>query len=232
MKQNTKKDFSIIELFIIIITCSFILAFVIHVEISKNRNEINNLILNIKSYKNAINDFDKKYGFLPGDLKKTQVFDLSVNNTDGNENGLIEDENQKTGDYYSNVYLNGEVLNFWLHLYKSGFVNKTSKIFPYIDFLRSGIIVFTDGENNYFHLSVSGVDKDNRIKAKNNLTPNQAYIIDRKIDDGLPIDGNVFIIGGSFLNPQNMKIAYKNCATEYEYLTVFKKKLCQIVIKL
>lgn len=233
MTENTKGNFSITELLIIILVCSFSLALVVDIEISKNRNDINHLISNIQSYKTATYEFDRKYGFLPGDLKKTQIFELSVNNTDGNENGLIEDSQQQSGNnYYNDIYLNGEILNFWLHLYKSGFIEKTDKIFPYVDSLKSGILVFTDGENNYFHFGISGIYKDNKIKTQNNLTPNQAYTIDKKIDDGLPIEGNVFITSGNFLNAKYMKRANKKCSTEYEYLTVFNKKLCQIVIKL
>ncbi|MDD2839761.1 MAG: hypothetical protein PHY80_01345 [Rickettsiales bacterium] len=233
MKKNTKKDFSITELFIIVIVFGLILGFVIHIEMFRNRDEINHLISDIQSYRTSISNFDRKYGFLPGDLKKTQIFDLSVNNTDGNENGLIEDKEQQVHNYKENIRLNAEILNFWLHLYKSGFMTKkTDKIFPYIKFLNSGILVFTDGDSNFFHICINGINKNNEIETKNNLTPYQAYIIDRKIDDGLPLDGNVFITNGNFLNIENMRKAYKNCATEFEYLTVFKKKLCQLVIKL
>ncbi len=233
MKNDVKKDFSITELFIIVIIFGLVLGFVIHVEMNKNRDEINYLISDIQSYRTSINNFKRKYGFLPGDLKKTQIFDLSVSNTDGNENGLIEDKEQQLRNYNKNIHLDAEVLNFWLHLYKSGFmVKKTKKIFPYIKFLNSGILIFTDGNDNFFHLGVSGINKNNEIETKNNLTPYQAYIIDKKIDDSLPLDGNVFIINGKILNAENIKKAYKDCATESEYLTVFKKKLCQIVIKL
>lgn len=233
MKKKIKRDFSITELFIIIIVLGLILGFVIRIEMFRHRDEINHLISDIQSYRISINNFDRKYGFLPGDLKKTEVFDLSVNNTDGNENGLIEDKEQQSGNYKDDIYLNAEILNFWLHLYKSGFMTKkTNKIFPYIKFLNSGILVFTDGDSNYFHIGINGIDRENKIETKNNLTPYQAYVIDKKIDDGLPLDGNVFITNGKFLNAENMRKAYKNCATEFEYLTVFKKKLCQLIIKL
>jgi len=233
MKEKLKKDFSIVELLTIVIVVGLILGFVIHIEMFRKRNEINHLISDIQSYRTSVKNFDRKYGFLPGDLKKTQVFDLSVNNTDGNENGLIEDKGQQSGNFKDDIYMNAEVLNFWLHLYKSGFmVKKTNRVFPYIKFLDSGILVFTDEDSNYFNISIRGINKENKIETKNNLTPYQAYIIDKKIDDGLPIDGNVFITNGKFLNIENMRKAYKDCATESEYLTVFKKKLCQLVIKL
>lgn len=229
MKKN--KDFSITELFMLICIFSFVLFFAIHIEMQKKHGQINHLIADIQKYKTAINEFNRKYGFLPGDLKKTEVFNLSVHNTDGNENGLIEDANQIKGDYTKNIQGNGEILNFWLHLYKSKFIPKQKNIFPYIDFLNSGILVFTDGKDNYFNLSIDSIDQNLNIKTKYNLMPYHAYLIDKKIDDSLPIDGDVFIMKGRTLNINNMRKSYKDCATDYEYLTIYKKKLCQLAIK-
>jgi hypothetical protein len=227
-----KDDFSIIELFIMAIFFSFVVSFFVKIEMTKTRSDINGLIYDIQSYRNSIINFDIKYGFLPGDLKKTQIFDLSINNTDGNENGLIEDKEQQSGNYSGNVHLDGEVLNFWLHLYRSGFLKIKGNIFPYIDFLESGILVFTDGNSNFLHLSVDGINQNSEIATKNNLTPYQAYIIDKKIDDSLPVSGNVVVISGNVINTKNIKKISKNCSTEFEYLTVFKNKMCQIIIKL
>ena len=49
----------------------------------KKHGQISHLIADIQKYKTAINEFNRKYGFLPGDLKKTEVFNLSIHNTDG-----------------------------------------------------------------------------------------------------------------------------------------------------
>ena len=214
------------------VVLSFALSFVVHIETSKNHEKINNLIVDIQKYRTSIKEFNRKYGFLPGDLKKTQIFDLSKKNTDGNENGLIEDLNQQQGIYYRNIQANGELVNFWLHLYNSGFLEKKSKIFPYVKFLNSGILLFTNGEENFFHLGVIGINEINEIETNYNLTPYHAYMIDKKIDDSLPIDGDVFISWGKKINLDNIRKSYKNCATDFEYLSVFKRKVCQLVIKL
>lgn len=230
MKKSS--GYTIIEISIILIILSIILSFTNNIKISGQNNNLKKAIIQINDYSIAINNFKRKYGFLPGDLKKTQVFDLSLNNTDGNENSLIEDKNQQKGIYNKNIKMDGEMTNFWLHLYKSGFVEQNSKIFPYSDFLKTGFLVFSHDDKNYYHLAVEGIDIDKSIKTTNNLDPNQAYLLDRKFDDGLPFSGNVFASGGTKINSQQPEKPDEHCATQYEYLTVYRQKLCQLVMEL
>jgi len=224
--------YTIIEISIVVIILSVILSLITNIKITQQNEQLKKIIAEIEQYNSEIRNFKIKYGFLPGDLKKTQIFNLSVNNTDGNENSLIEDKNQQDGIYDRNLKMDGEIPNFWLHLYKSGFSASSKKIFPYSDFLKTSFLVFSYDRRNYYHLAVSGINFDKSIKTKDNLDPNQAYLIDKKFDDGLPFSGNVFAFGGNTINMSNIKAPTKNCATEYEYLTVYRKKLCQLVMEI
>ena len=229
-----KRGYTIVEITIIIIVLSIILSLTINIRTVQNVNNIKKTIDDIQEYTSAIKTFKRKYGFLPGDVKKTQIFELSTNNTDGNENGLIEDKNQQNNIYEKNIKMDGEIANFWLHLYKSGLVKEDKNIFPYIDFLKTGILVFSNENKNYYHLGINGINENKEIETINSLTPYYAYLIDRKLDDGIPFSGKIQAVGDSKIKASNeiMQRPSKNCATEFEYLTVFKTKLCQLIIEI
>ena len=97
MKKNY--GYTIVEITIIVIVLSIILSLTTNIKISQNINNVKKTISDIQDYTTAIKTFKRKYGFLPGDIKKTQIFELSTNNTDGNKNGLIEDKNQQNNIY-------------------------------------------------------------------------------------------------------------------------------------
>ena len=231
-KTSSDNAYTLIEVAFVVIVLSVILGLVVNIKANNVENHIKRAVSELQEYKSSIVGFKRKYGFLPGDLTKTQIFSLSLNNTDGNQNGLIEDKNQLNGVYDKNLKMDGEIANFWLHLYRSGFLKKTKSIFPYVPFLKTGILVFSNGERNFYHLAISGVNINKDIKTINNLTPYEAYLIDKKLDDGLPFSGNVFAYGGNTINNLKLKSPNPKCATDFEYLTVYRKKLCQLVYEI
>ena len=232
--MTKEHGYTIVEITIIVIILSIILSFAVNVRILKNTSNIKKAISDIQEYTNAIKTFKRKYGFLPGDIKKTQIFELSTNDTDGNENGLIEDQNQQNKIYERNIKIDGEIANFWLHLYKSGFIKENKNIFPYIDFLKTGILVFSNNNKNYYHISVNGINEDKEIETINNLTPYNSYLIDKKLDDEMPFSGKIQAVGGNRIKASNKDMQHpsKKCATEFEYLTVFKEKSCQLIMEI
>ena len=62
----------------------------------------------------------------------------------------------------------------------------------------NSFIALSDGSTNYFVLSgikeILGTPTGVGFFATNNLTPQDAYNIDKKIDDGLPATGKVFAL--------------------------------------
>jgi hypothetical protein len=224
-------SYGLTDILLFVIFISFILSITLNIKMSINETNINKLIFDLNDYTNSIKNFKIKYGFLPGDLKKTQILDLSKNNSDGNGNDLIEDRNQIAKIYNKSLEFNGEVYNFWIHLYNSRFLkNNDRELYQQIGFLNTGIIVFTHNDKNYFNLSVQEAKRGKKIKLINNFTPYNAYLIDRKFDDELPFSGNVLAYGGDYINDNN--IVNKHCADEQEYLTFFKEKFCQLIMKL
>lgn len=224
--------FTIIEISLIIIVLSIILSFTINIRITRNNNNIKKAVSEIEACTSAIKAFKRKFGYMPGDLRKTQIFNLSVKDTDGNENGIIEDRNQTRGVYNKNLKIDGEIGNFWLHMYNSQFLDNDGHIFPYIDTFKSGMLVFSDGKKNYYHLAVNGIDSNMEIETVNNLTPYRAYLLDKKLDDGLPFSGKIRVIGGNKINISHQIKPSKDCAVEHEYLTAFKKNLCQLIVEI
>lgn len=229
------KDFenlTFMEVLFIIIIISVMLSCFVNVTVNREKYNIKLLSMELQKYNAAVRNFQIKYGFLPGDLKKTQIFELSVNNTDGNENDLIDDKNQQNNIFDKNIKMDGELVNFWLHLYNAKMLNNDAKVLPYIDFLDSSIIVFNDMNKNYYHLSIKGVLPSREIETFDNFTPNQAFLLDEKIDNGLADSGKLIAHGGNRININSKNQVNKKCAVDDEYLTAHKKKLCQLIYEM
>ncbi len=227
-----RNGYTIIEITIIVIALSIFLGIFVNANFKRESNEIKKVVSDIQDYTVSIGEFKRKYGFLPGDIKKTQIFSLSETNTDGNENNIIEDLNQQVGISNQNLRLDGEIGNFWLHLYKSDFTPGNNNIYPFLEYFNSGILVFSKNNQNYFHIGIAGTNKDNEIELINILTPNQAYQIDKKMDDGLPYSGRILVYGGKYLNAFDKNNVDRKCATANEYLTIYEEQLCQLIIEL
>ena len=226
------KGITLIEIYSIIIFMAVIMSFFAQININKERYNIQQLLYNLQKYNTAIKSFHIKYGDLPGDLRKTQILGLSVNNTDGNENNLIDDKNQQNNILDKNLKADGEIINFWLHLYNSKILNGNIKVLPYVDFLKTSIIIFSNENKNYYHLSIKGIDNKKEIQTINNFTPNQAYLIDKKLDDGLPFSGKILASGGNKINKKLLQNVDRKCAVNNEYLTANKENLCQLIYEL
>lgn len=230
MKNN--KGLTLIEISFIVIVISIMLSFFITIVVNRDKNNIKSLAKDLYQYNLAIKNFQIKYGFLPGDLKKTDILYLSVNNTDGNENNLIDDKNQQNNIFDKNIKMDGELVNFWLHLYNAKMLNNDAKVLPYVNFAKSSIVVFNDMEKNYYNLSIKAVMPSGEIETFNNFTPYQAYLLDRKIDDSLANSGKIIASGGNRININSKNEVHKKCAVDDEYLTAHKKKLCQLIYEI
>ena len=162
--MKIKNGYTIVELTIIVIVLSIFLGLFVNINIKKDSSELKKVISNINSYNISIGNFKKKYGFLPGDIKKTQVFNLSKTNTDGNENNLIEDLNQQVGINNQNLRMDAEISNFWLHLYRSGIISREKTLYPFLKYFNSGILVFSKNNKNYFHIGINNMNNNNEIE--------------------------------------------------------------------
>jgi hypothetical protein len=227
------KKFTLFHLFLIIIATGIILEIIVGSNNLIRNSNVKKIIIDINKYNNAIKNFKRKYGQLPGDIRKTKILGLSETNTDGNENGLIEDSKG------SIKKADGEITKFWLHLSNSEFLqekfdgkdNSEAKVgttFPKIT-NSVGITVFSFDKDNYLQIGVIGANDSNIEMTNQALSPGDAFFIDKKLDDGLPDSGDIRAVGGeNFVNGIND--VDKNCATKREYLIKSEKPACQLRI--
>ncbi len=244
LKQAPKK--SLIETAIALVAITFLVLAIFLTSQFFNKAKQRAFIVQVQQYNRAVEEFSVLYHGLPGDLKKTQDYRLSAQNTDGNGDNLITDKNRQIEQ------ANGEIKNFWHHLASSNLLNqgfgnknanqsnfqktkstfKTSSkigVFPLSKLGNEvGIAAFAVGGKNYFQAGV-GLVLENKIIAKDeSLTASEAFNVDYKIDDGDPSRGLVVAVGGQSLNQSpNPKCAAKN-----SYNNQNSSASCQIRIEI
>lgn len=162
--------------------------------------------MQIKKYDAALNSFTEKYHALPGDIQGTITYGITKLNTDGNGDNVITDRNDEI------LMANGEITNFWMHLSKSKMLDenydgkegseaKTDSTFPASKLgEKIGIIVFGDAGKIFYQIGFDFADA-NRLHTKNrSLKTDEAFLFDKKFDDGNPQKGRVIAAGGESLN--------------------------------
>jgi hypothetical protein len=227
MKDSLLAKFIILFIIIIIIISSYLINVLI------NNNDTKKLIMQIKKINIAINSFSEKYHALPGDVNNTINFGLSNYNTDGNGDNFITDI------YKGNIRADGEIVNFWMHLSNSRIINekydgleyemaRTGSTFPKSPISNNGIIAFSDNEKNYLQIGYFYSDKYRIFTSNNTLKAKEAYLYDKKIDDGKPENGSIVVAGGDSLNYLKNSLCYRNG----EYDLNNSKPSCQVRIEI
>ena len=218
-------------LVIILIAISLIISITIKNLFYSNQSKA--LIMQIKKINLAIDEFTQKYHALPGDINNTIKFGLSAYNTDGNQDNNIKDSNGNI------IMANSEIVYFWHHLSNSKILlekydgnenemAKTKYTFPESKIGNAGIIAFSDKNKTYIQIGYSH-SNGYRIFTKNEtLTPNEAFLVDKKIDDQNPNKGLIFVAGGDSLNFLQNSI----CALNDSYNINVSKPSCQLIIEL
>lgn len=172
-------------------------------------------ISQIEKYNTAANTFRGKYGYLPGDIKDPDAssFGFQARGTlagQGDGNGILQGNNAGTLSSLEETV--GENVMFWVDLSTAGVIDGNfntahsstysggalSQYFPNAK-IRTGdyITVLNNpytGQNAFCLESLSGMDSYwVNWGGWNNfgLTVQEAFMIDKKIDDGLPTTGNV-----------------------------------------
>jgi prepilin-type N-terminal cleavage/methylation domain-containing protein len=161
-------------------------------------------------------DFSKAHAFgvdSPNGNGSANVADTGNTDDDGNGNGTLEDGAGVTLD------MDGEIANFWVHLSNTGLVKgsyvqtagcsaattncvaRAGTNFPSVPVGVGVVAVSSSGKLNYVVGVGSGNldNADNAFSATvgstslvgNNLTPEEAYAVDGKLDDGDGLLGSV-----------------------------------------
>lgn len=204
--MKSTRAFTLIELSIVIVIIGLIVGAVFVgndlILASQRRAQIGQFA----SFHNAARAFKLKYNALPGDLLKSSGLSFTFpGSSTSNGNGLIEDS---SGNIPS-VTLWQEPYFFFIQLSDAGMIEGqyTSVSNNYVigtQFPRaklnsnSGIIPFTQADAKlgfYFGITSSSTTGTNSVltlsAGTGALSPDSAYAIDSKIDDGLPVTGLV-----------------------------------------
>lgn len=206
LAEDFKTKSTIIEIVIIVITLTIMMSGVFFAQKIIRENEVKSLIMQIEEYDAAINSFTEKYHALPGDVQNTVLYGITSSDTDGDGDNVITDRNKELKQ------ANGEISNFWLHLSKSGALNKnydgaenerakTGNTFPVSKIGKQvGIIAFGSEGKIFYQIRFRDSDQDRLYTSNRSLKASEAFLFDKKIDDGNPQKGVVVAAGSDILN--------------------------------
>jgi len=205
-KKKSKHNFTIIESLIIITVIIIIIAGLVFVKKMLIENNVKSLVMQIKKYNTAVEAFTEKYHALPGDIQDTVTYNITAKNTDGNNDNIITDESQNI------IQANGELTNFWMHLSKSKMLDenydgeknihaKIGSTFPVSRIGdKVGIIAFGAEGKTFYQIGLKIINADKIFTSNRSLKTDEAFLFDKKIDDGNPQKGEVVVVGGEKLN--------------------------------
>jgi len=213
--------FTLIELSIVLVIIGLIVGGVLVGQDLIKASEIRATVTQIEKYNSAVNTFRTKYNGIPGDMPQVNAgafgfFQLTYATTTGfgDGNGLIEG-----GDSGALGPL-GETLLFWRHMSEANLVDgqlgisgnsllvaatgaTTGNVTTINQSLpdsrttptNSFIVYATSGLNFYQLLPLSGISGNTYLAGTTGITPIQAFSLDAKLDDGLPVTGIVLAKG-------------------------------------
>lgn len=199
--------------------------------------QMRNLIIQIRQFDMAVNNFQDKYGALPGDITRQEAEAAGLGDKGGNGDGRIMDANGSDRDF------SGEITLFWQHLssvipenHYDGKTNIPGIGFPksYLD--RGGIHVFGNNEwpQNYYQLCGFKNHNDQKMVFADLMTPKEAHTVDLKIDDAIPNEGLVRAFKGTNSDESYVLGNKDSCLIKEDkilYHVAGDKYLCQLRIR-
>jgi prepilin-type N-terminal cleavage/methylation domain-containing protein len=213
-----RSGFTLIELSIVLVIIGLIVGGVLVGRNLVDAAAIRAQLTQIEKYNTAVNTFRLKYNALPGDMDgvSATTFGFIPRGTgigQGDANGLI------MGPNAGNQERSGETVTFWVDLSQAGLINgnfntasetsgpatisgsSLNLYFPaaaigqgnYVSVFNTGYWngVWNTGGTNYYSLGAITSANGSGLYASPGLTVAQASAIDSKMDDGLPLAGNV-----------------------------------------
>jgi type II secretory pathway pseudopilin PulG len=229
-----RKAFTLLEIAMVICIITVAVAGIFAVQMISSTSDARGLVAQIQKYDQSIAAFRAKYQALPGDVKNTINQNLSSENTDGDNNGIIT--NQTMGINRAD----GEISNFWLHLSKSKMLDENydgaenelarfGKTFPVSKLgENAGIIVFGAEGKNFYQVGFKFANIERIFTGNRSFNAEDALYFDKKIDDSNPQKGRVTAAGGDSLNLP----ASEGCVKNDKYNVDIKSPFCQLKIGL
>jgi len=217
MNKNLK-GFTLVELAIVLVIIGLLVGGVLQGQELIKQAQLRNVVRAFSEMDTALNTFRAKYNALPGDFAAATAFGVNAPRTgganlaatpatapgDGNgDNSLGEGTSFTTF-----VNWDGEMANFFVmlnnaELVKGSFTQATGCIssgtpcshavttaYPSLP-IGGGFIALTAGGQLNYVTGITGAATTAAMAASLGLAPQDAYSIDSKIDDGLPLTGIV-----------------------------------------
>lgn len=216
--SKTKKGFTLLELSIVMVIIGLIVGGVLVGRDLIKATELRATIRQVDKLSASVNTFRTKFNALPGDITRTQsssfgLLTLGTSSITGMQdgNGLIEAgiQGNPTGP-------SGETLLFWRHLSDAGLIDgqfgltgnsliatTTGQVTDVVTQVEeslpstkltpvNSIIAYSSDDMNYFQLlPIILINSQSYTAGQSGLTPIDAFNIDVKLDNGMPMSGTV-----------------------------------------
>lgn len=209
------KAFTLVELAIVLIIIGLITGGVVGAQSLIESGKRQSIIKEMTELKTIISAFRLEYDALPGDFKDAEEYWGASNTLNGNGNGIIS----RSQPYY-------EMLSFWNHLSNAELINQDiedvcggcydpneplrtlygSSLGPNFHYVVDEYMRHSGFLGSPFHDSISiGLTRTSTYSGSSahgflhhlpSLNPSFVYKIDKKIDDGLPLQGIVGAFSG------------------------------------
>ncbi len=206
-RKKHNHGFTLVELAIVLVIIGFIIGGIASAASLLHSSRINSIVRDFAKYQRATNAFMLKFdGAVPGDMRNaTDIWGADVQNGNGNRaicSGV-------PGAFYSISYT--EIIGFFEHLQRAGLiegsysgegdreigvnlpVTRIPQTTFYADCLLDANTYFSPTSPPAQHIGKNTIFEFRKIDNDESasLAPKDAYLIDKKIDDGYPGRGSV-----------------------------------------
>lgn len=242
--KKYNSGFTLIELSIVLVIIGLLVSSILVGKELIASSTISAQITQIRNYQASSDTFRSKYDSIPGDFPKAS--DFGFVGDDGNGNGILEDTEGGTS---TSTIATGEVTRFWQHLSEADMSDsqydgaqtegEVGTTYPAAKMGRGGISVYHDSDGfNVLHIGVTDSLGGTDYTHANSLRPEEAYSIDKKMDDGFPEGGLIRAKGGTSPDgdPTEAASGLASCVNSsedpHEYSLSESNILCQISIRM